>query len=138
VATVAASTLNAEPGAAPAGVAQGAAISGTVTLAAALASQTLPTDTVFIFSRASQGPPMPLAILRKLVKDLPLDFRLDDSLAMSPASRLSSAAQVVVGARVSRSGDAMTQPGDLVAETVPAKLGSTGIRLDISRALPAK
>ncbi|MEO5770747.1 MAG: hypothetical protein ABIQ29_01620, partial [Burkholderiaceae bacterium] len=86
--------------------AAGARLSGTVTLAPALAANARPDDTLFVFARSADGPRMPLAILRKQVKDLPLDFVLDDSMAMSPAARLSSAQRVVVGARISRAGDA--------------------------------
>ncbi|MFM2050901.1 MAG: hypothetical protein RL682_1392, partial [Pseudomonadota bacterium] len=74
-----------------------ASVSGTVSLSGALAQQAQPEDTVFVFARAAQGGRMPLAILRKQVKDLPLRFTLDDSLAMSPANALSGAKQVIVG-----------------------------------------
>lgn len=118
--------------------ATGTAISGTVTLAASLAGQVSPTDTVFVFARAAQGPAMPLAILRKQVKDLPLAFRLDDSLSMSPAARLSNSARVLVAARISRSGEALPQPGDLLAQPVAATPGAIGVRLEIADVVPAK
>jgi len=88
-------------------------VSGTVTLAPALAGKVASGDTVFIFARAVEGSRMPLAILRKKVSDLPIVFTLDDSMAMSPATRLSSVQQVVIVVRVSRSGSAMPQAGDL-------------------------
>lgn len=88
-------------------------VSGTVTLAPALASKAAPNDIVFIFARPTQGPRMPLAILKKKVSELPITFKLDDSLAMSPAARLSGAPQVIIGARISKSGDAMPRSGDL-------------------------
>jgi cytochrome c-type biogenesis protein CcmH len=122
----------------PDAAAKDAAVSGTVTLAAALAGKALPTDTVFVFARPAEGSPMPLAIVRKQVKDLPLEFRLDDSLAMSPAARLSSSTQVVVGARISRTGDAMSKPGDFLAQPVPAKVGATGLKLEIAGVVPIK
>lgn len=87
-------------------------VSGTVTLAPTLAGKAAPGDTVFIFARPAEGPRMPLAILRKNVSDLPLTFTLDDSMAMSPAARLSGTPQVIIGARISKSGEAMPKPGD--------------------------
>jgi len=64
----------------------------------------LPTDTVFIFARAIGGPPMPVAVLQRPVSDLPLDFLLNDSQAMSADMKLSNYEQVTVTARISRSG----------------------------------
>ena len=109
---------------APAMAAAPAAIRGRVSLAPALAARVAPDDTVFIFARAATGPRMPLAIRRHRAAELPLEFTLDDSLAMSPELKLSNFAEVVVGARVSKSGDAMPRPGDLLAAPVPAAGGA--------------
>ena len=106
-------------------------VSGTVTLSAALAKQAKPDDTVFVFARAAEGSRMPLAILRKQVKDLPLTFTLDDSMAMSPATALSSQSKVIVGARVSKSGNAMPQPGDMSGQAAPVTVGATGLKIEI-------
>lgn len=106
-------------------------VSGTVTLAPALARQASPDDTVFIYARDAQGSRLPLAILRKQVRDLPLRFTLDDSLAMSPAAKLSGARQVIVEARVSKSGEARAQPGDLSGQTGPVSPGATSLTLEI-------
>ena len=107
-------------------------VAGRVTVAAALKDRIGPDDTVFVFARAANGPRMPLAILRKQVRDLPLKFTLDDSLAMSPAATLSSAQRVVVGARISKSGNAMTQPGDLQGFSAPVAPGASGLAIEIA------
>jgi cytochrome c-type biogenesis protein CcmH len=117
---------------ASASVAAGGAVAGTVTLAPALAGRAAPDDTVFIFARAAEGSRMPIAIVRKQVKDLPYTFRLDDSLAMSPANLLSTAGRVVVGARVSKSGQAMPQPGDLEGLSPPTTVGSGSVSVVIA------
>jgi len=111
--------------------ASGASVSGKVTLAKALASKVEPNDTVFITARPAEGSRMPLAVIRKQVKDLPISFTLDDSLAMSPAARISGATQVIVTARVSKSGNAIAQPGDLAVQSAPVKVGTSGLALEI-------
>jgi cytochrome c-type biogenesis protein CcmH len=108
-------------------------ITGTVTLSDALKSKADPNDTLFVLARAAQGPKMPLAILRKQVKDLPLRFTLDDSMAMSPEMKMSNFDQVVVVARISKSGNAMPQPGDMQGMSKPLALGSSAIKIDIDQ-----
>lgn len=103
-----------------------AALQGTVTLAPALQAQVSPDDTVFVYARAADGPRMPLAIVRHQVRDLPLRFTLDDSQAMSPQMKLSAFPKVIVSARVSKSGDAIAQPGDLIGQTGPIAVGQAG------------
>lgn len=117
-------------GGAPA-VALASALSGTVSLAPALVAQAAPTDTVFIVARAASGPRMPLAVLRKQVKDLPLRFTLDDSMAMTPTARISDQPQVIVIARISKSGNAIPQPGDLSGQSAPVAPGTTDIAVEI-------
>ncbi len=114
----------------------GATIAGTVKLAPALAGKVSPTDTVYIFARAAEGPKMPLAILRKQVKDLPVAFTLDDSMAMAPNFALSNFPSVVVGARVSKSGGVTPQSGDLEGMSPAVGIGATGLTVVIDRALP--
>lgn len=87
-------------------------VSGTVTLDPALREKVAANDVVFVFAHAVDGPRMPLAILRKQVADLPFEFSLDDSMAMAPNLRMSQFDKVVVGARVSKSGDALPRSGD--------------------------
>ena len=128
------------PASAPAALVASAAALGSVqvriSLAPALAAKASPDDTVFIFARALQGGKAPLAIQRRQVKDLPLQLTLDDSMAMSPALRLSSVSQVIVGARVSKSGNAMPQPGDLQGLTPAVAVGARGLQLQIADVLP--
>ena len=81
-------------------------VRGTVKLDPIAASQVTPDDTVFIFAKANGGPPMPLAVLKVTAGQLPLDFVLNDSLAMTANLKLSSFEDVVVTAKVSKSGDA--------------------------------
>ena len=113
------------------------AIDVQVNLASALLKEASPEDTVFIFARASEGPRMPLAIVRKQVKDLPVKVTLDDSTAMSPAMRLSKFKQVVISARVSKSGDATPRSGDLSGSSADIQPGEvTGVIITIDQILP--
>lgn len=110
-----------------------AAITGTVKLIPALASQVAPGDTLFVFARAAEGGRMPLAIVRASARSLPYEFRLDDTQAMSPEARLSGQAQVVVSARISKSGNAVAQPGDLFGVSSPVAPGVSGLALLIDQ-----
>ncbi len=121
---------NGAPVATPPVAAQGA-LSGRVTLDPKLQAQVQSTDTVFVFARAVQGPKMPLAIRRITAKDLPYAFTLDDTAAMAPEMVVSKFDQVVVGARVSRSGSATPTPGDLEGFSPPVKPGAVGIEVRI-------
>ena len=127
----------AKPAAAPVATpapdaAGGAMIRGTVRLAPALAMMAAPTDAVFIFARPAEGSRMPLAIVRKQVKDLPVDFVLDDSMAMSPGAKLSLFPQVVVSARVSKSGQAVPSAGDLSGQSAPIAPTASGLLIEIN------
>jgi len=123
---------------APAGAASSAQpfVAGRVTVAAALQGKIGPDDTVFIFARPTDGSRMPVALLKKRGSELPLDFALDDTLAMTPQARLSQHAQVMLGVRVSRRGDAIPVKGDLEGELGPVKLGSSGLVLELARERP--
>ncbi len=119
----------------------GAGVAGTVTLAPALASKMAPTDTLFIFARAAptaagNGSRMPLAIMRAQAKDLPLTFALNDAMAAMPTMKLSSASEVIIGARISKSGDAMPRAGDLQGSSAVVKVGTTGIKIMIDSVAP--
>ena len=116
--------------------APGARIAGDVSLAPELAARAAPGDTVFIFARAVNGPRMPLAVLRTTVRDLPRDFVLDDTMAMAPGATLSSAKEVVVEARVSKSGSATPASGDLVGKSAPVAPGTTNIHVRIDAVNP--
>jgi cytochrome c-type biogenesis protein CcmH len=112
------------------------AITGRLTLAPALAAQVQPGDTVFVFARNPQGSRMPLAVLRAKASDLPLDFKLDDSMAMSPEFKLSSAAEVRIEARISKTGSATPGPGDLIGAGPVVKPGAKQVALQIDQVRP--
>ena len=113
-----------------------ASVSGVVSLDAALKTRAAPEDNVFIFARnadiAQAG--MPLAILRHRVADLPVRFDLSDNNAMSPEAKLSTAAKVIITARVTKSGDARAQAGDLEGASAPIALGTEKVAVVINRA----
>lgn len=108
-----------------------------VTLADHLAAGLDGSETLFVFARAADGPPMPLAVSRRRVADLPLTVVLDDSMAMAPGMKLSDFERVVVGARISRSGTATAGSGDLqgFSQPVPVGAGQT-VNVAISEQLP--
>jgi cytochrome c-type biogenesis protein CcmH len=108
-----------------------ARVAGTVTLSAELRSKVAPEDSVIIFARPADGSRMPLALTRAQAKDLPKTFSLDDSMAMSPEFSLSKFDQVIVGARVSKSGSPMPQKGDLEGLSKPVKVGRGDVAVTI-------
>lgn len=114
----------------------GPKITGSVAIAAPLAAAASPDDAVFVFARAAEGPRMPLAVQRFKVRDLPATFSLDDSMAMAPGMILSKFPRVVVGARISKSGSATPQPGDLEGSTDAIAPGATNVKLVIDRKTP--
>jgi cytochrome c-type biogenesis protein CcmH len=109
-------------------------VRGTVRLSPALATRVSPEDTLFVFARAAEGPKMPLAVLKRQVKDLPLAFELSDSMAMTPGLELSSFPRVVVGARISKSGSALAQAGDLQGQSQVVAPGAKGVLVTIDSA----
>ena len=111
-------------------------LSGTVTLSPALAAKASAGDSLDIFARAKVGPKAPLATLRLQVKDLPASFTLNDSMARSGVQLSSYPSEVVVGARISRSGSPMPQSGDLQGISQPARVGDSGINFVIDQQLP--
>ncbi|WP_297461560.1 c-type cytochrome biogenesis protein CcmI [Ferrovum sp.] len=111
-------------------------ISGEVTLDPALKDKITPGETLFIFAKAVQGPPMPLAVIRTSVGSWPLKFQLTDAQAMSPQFNLSSVDLVRVEVRVTQSGNPMPSSGDLFGATLPLKPGAHGVELVINQVQP--
>src|SRR5258706_8071237 len=111
-------------------------VRGMVSLAPELAKQVKPDDIVFVFARAAEGPPMPLAVLRVKASELPLAFNLNDSMAMAPGLTVSAHPRVVVTARVSKSGSAKPAPGDLEGKSPPVASDASGVTVLIDQVVP--
>ena len=107
----------------------GASISGQVVLDGALSGKVAPTDTLFVYAKAIDGPPMPLAAIRARAGDLPLSFTLDDGSAMAQGMALSKFARVKVVARISRLGSPQSQPGDIEGVVADVAVGSGDVRV---------
>jgi cytochrome c-type biogenesis protein CcmH len=122
--------------AAATGGATSGTLSGKVTLSPAMAGKASPNDSVYIFARAKAGPRAPLATLRVQVKDLPASFTLNDSMARSGVQLSTYPDEVVVGARISKSGSPMPQSGDLQGLSQPTRVGDKNINVVIDQQLP--
>jgi len=120
----------------PAPAAVSVVISGQVTIAPDLAAKGSPADTLFVFAREVNGPPMPVSIVRATRKDLPFTFRLDDSTSPMPSRKLSDVGPVVIVARLSKSGEAMPKSGDLQGMSGPVKPGVNTVTVVIDREIP--
>ncbi|HEX2830510.1 MAG TPA: c-type cytochrome biogenesis protein CcmI [Burkholderiales bacterium] len=128
--TTSAQSVPAAPAAAKGG-GEGATVSGTVSLKPELKSKVGPDDIVFIYARAAEGPRVPLAVLRKPARELPVQFTLDDTMAMAPNMKLSAFPKVIVSARVSKSGNAQPQSGDLQGASGPIANAASGVDIVI-------
>ena len=104
-------------------------ISGRVSVVSELSSKIAPTDTVFVYATPVSGSKMPVAMIRTTADKLPFDFVLDDSTAMMPDAKLSKMSEVTVRVRISKSGQAKAQAGDLGVSLSPVKPGSQGLNL---------
>ncbi len=134
---------DARAGGAPAGAssspaatsaAQGASLQVQVALAPALKDKLAPGDALFVYARAENGPPMPLAVAKLDPARLPATVTLNDAMAMTPAYRLSSVERVFVGARISHSGQPVAQPGDLEGDAgVVAVDRKTPVKISIDK-----
>lgn len=114
---------------------QSRAITGKVVLGPNMTGKALP-DTLFVFAKDVAGPPMPVSIVRASRKDLPFTFRLDDSTSPMPSRKLSDIDTVVIVARLSKSGRAMAESGDLEGMSQPIKPGTENITVVIDRERP--
>jgi cytochrome c-type biogenesis protein CcmH len=114
----------------------GGAVSGSVSVAAGLAPKVDRAAALFIFARAVNGPRMPLAVIRGTAGELPRDFTLDDSLAMTPTMKISGADAMRIEAHISRSGTAQPQSGDLVGVSEVVKPGAHGVKVVVDQVVP--
>jgi len=110
-------------------------VSGVVKLTPALAANINPAATVFVYAHAANGAAMPLAIERTTVKDLPYTYHLDDSKGLMPAHKLSQADEVIIVARVSKTGDAKPQAGDLQGASAAVKPNGGKVDIEINELL---
>ncbi len=120
----------------PDGKSDGKSITGLVSLAFGVSGHVTGGETLFIFARSEGGPRIPLAVIRASSRELPLKFTLDDSQAMSPTVKLSGAQAVRIEARISKSGNAMPQPGDLVGSSAVVRPGARDVPVVVDRVLP--
>ena len=112
-------------------------VSGQISLSAALKAKASPNEAVFVYATPANGDRMPLAIMKTTVSQLPMNFTLDDSTAMTPERKLSTAGEVFIKVRVSKSGNAMPQSGDLMGGSEgPVKVGSKGLKIEIKDQMP--
>ena len=135
--TQTASAAALESASAPQPAAEGAQLHVEVALDPKLRDKLAPGDVLFVYAKAAEGPPMPLAIQRMEASKLPVTVTLTDGMGMLPSMKLSQFPQVVVGARVSKSGNAMPQSGDLQVLSKPISVTTTDpIRLTIDQVVP--
>jgi hypothetical protein len=133
-----ADALDSRPGTAPNSTATtttgGAQISGTVEIVSKLAPRAVAGATLFIYAKQPNAPGPPLAVLRMRAEHWPVSFTLNDANAMVPGRNLSNAGDVQIEARISRSGDALPQSGDLVGSVTSVNpRGGHPVKISIDR-----
>jgi cytochrome c-type biogenesis protein CcmH len=110
-------------------------VSGIVKISNELLSQVDSGDVVFIYAKATEGPPMPIAAMKVPVSQLPFTFAIDDSFSLMPTRKLSDFSEFLVGARISKSGNAIRASGDLESSTMLVRPG-INIEITIDSAVP--
>lgn len=131
---VAESRAGIQPASASTAAANGPALQVEVSLSPALKDKLAPGDALFVYARAEQGPPMPLAVAKLAPAAWPMHVTLTDAMAMAPQLRLSTASRVFVGARISKSGQAIAQSGDLEGDAGVVDVASkTPIKITIDK-----
>lgn len=111
-------------------------VSGVISISPALKSKVKPDSILFIFARAADGPKIPLAVIDMPASGLPMEFTLNDAMAIMPSMKLSRFERVQIVARVSHSGSAAPQTGDLEGQTEPVSVGSKNLRVLIDHTIP--
>ncbi len=116
---------------------QGPKLMVEVSLADNYRDRVAPGDTLFVYAKAVSGPPMPIAIQKLQASALPAKIELTDGMGMMPSMNLSQFDQVIVTARISKSGNAIPQSGDLQAVSAPIAVSTQApLKLAIHQAIP--
>jgi cytochrome c-type biogenesis protein CcmH len=117
--------------------ADGVSLSIKVSVSPGLAAKVPPGASLLVFAKAAGGPPMPLAVQKLDASKLPMTVTLDDSMAMMPTMKLSQFRRWVLTARISQSGGAQAQPGDLQGQLeLDRAAASKPVALLISEVVP--
>ena len=125
------------PGSKPAEATSGTAINVTVDVSDEVRGKFNAGDVIFVYAKAKQGPRMPLAAQRMTLAELPADVVLDDSMAMVEGMNLSAFEQLVVSARVTKSGSAIAQSGDYIGRMdVDSKVANSSLSIIIDTQVP--
>jgi cytochrome c-type biogenesis protein CcmH len=112
----------------------GSVVKGVVELDPAIKDKASPQDIVMVIAR-KPGMRMPLAVLRQSAASMPMPFTLDDSLSMDPNSKLSSSPEIEIEARISKTGLAMPNAGDLLSAPQTVKLGANNVTLRVAKVI---
>ena len=124
-----------KPAAGKGAAAAGPTISGTITLSSALQGRLGSNDVLMVIAKPV-GVRMPVAVVRGRAADLPAGYVLNDSASMNPQAKLSSMKEVTIEARVSKSGQAIPESGDLISAVQTVKVGAGNVDIVIDQVRP--